>query len=73
MSVVKGVVIILCVFLIMIFVACGHDNKNEIQEIPSSTIQEVPAITALETPKPPQQMESPIISDDKNVSLPDPG
>ena len=65
MSAVKGVIIILCVFIIMILVACGHDNKNEIQE--------VPATTALETPQPPQPMESPIISDDKIVSLPDPG
>lgn len=73
MSVGKGLVITLCVFLTMILVACGHNNKKEIQEIPASTIKEVPATTAIETPGPPQPMESPIIPNDKNVSLPDPG
>ncbi len=32
-----------------------------------------PAPTAAETPAPPEQMESPIIPDDENVSMPDPG
>lgn len=40
------------------------DKGNEIQ---------YPAPTAAETPAPPEQMESPIIPDDENVSMPDPG
>lgn len=69
----KASFVILTLLILALLAACVNDNNNETQnDSPALTTHKVPAATAFELPATPEPMESPILPDEDNVSLPDP-